>query len=126
MPLPNTPLRIRSQSGRAGGSVVLGWIVSVSFLRPGLSARAEGTETMLLVNPYALPPNPGTPSWTPNSLPLWPPTESTITLPEVSSMCQSATTTGRAGAAAAGRRARGGGGGAAGAGNDGGGGPRGG
>ena len=40
----------------------------------------------------AVPKNPGCPSATENRVPSWPAMESCMTLPEVSSMCQSATT----------------------------------
>ena len=52
---------------------------------------------------------PGRPIWTPLKVPSWPPALSAITVPEVSSMCHSATRTapgaGRAGEAAARGRA---------------------
>src|SRR5205085_619721 len=60
---------------------------------PGLRSGADGTVTELEVplKPYDFPLKPGSPSWIEWRVPLWVPTESYITVPEVSSMCQRAT-----------------------------------
>src|SRR4051794_2537386 len=93
------PLRMRSQSGVAGTLVVFRWIVTVRSAAPGLSAAAVGTDTKPEpLKPNAVPANPGAPTVTPLSVPSWPPTASCMTVPEVSSMCHSATWPGAGGA----------------------------
>src|SRR5215212_438256 len=86
------PLRIRSQSGVAGLEVVFSRSVTVRLAEPGLRSERDGTVTWLLPeNRYARPRKPAWLIFTPESEPLCPPTESTIVVPDVSSMCQSAT-----------------------------------
>src|SRR3954470_716427 len=107
-----SPLRMRSQSGVAGG---LGGRRRVGIVRvavPGFSGGADGTETNAEpLNANAVPANPGAPTVTAFSVPSWPPTASCMTVPAVSSMCQSATPPAGTGGAGGG----GGGGGGAGA-----------
>src|SRR4051812_31438014 len=68
-------------------------MVIVTVAGPGVRSLAEGTDAELEPGkPNAGPAKPGRPSWTENSVPSWPATESCMTVPDVSSMCHSATT----------------------------------
>src|SRR4051812_20794397 len=69
-------------------------MVTVIVALPGFRSDEVGTVTVLRVNPKAVRLKPGTPSRMLLSVPLWPPAESTIVVPDVSSMCHSAWTPG--------------------------------
>src|SRR4029077_13416709 len=80
--------------GRPGTSVVLRRRVRTMFAVPGVRSPVDGTETELFPpsKPEAVPAKPGKPRATRNSVPMFPLAESFMTVPEVSFMCQRATT----------------------------------